>query len=78
MIVNILDYRDHRFNFRRVNATIFPMIYPNNTRPDRTKFEITDDMPIFDTRLNVTVIEAIEWANNIGFEVELGLNNPDY
>lgn len=76
MIVNILDYRSDRFNFSRIDATIIPFVYENNMRPDGTFFKRTNEMPLFDTLSDVNIIEAIEWANNQGFDLELGLNDP--
>ena len=52
-----------------------PISYPNSTRPDGTIFKITDEMPVFDTKIHISVKEAIEWANSLGFDVELGLED---
>ena len=76
MLVNIKDNRKDQTKFLCIEAVIEPMYYDDDDLKNHgLKFTLTDDTFTCEWKNNISVYEAIEWANSLKFDVELFLYN---
>ena len=72
MIYNIIDKRTRPYRWREVNAIIEATSHDNACK-DADQQQPTDDDLTYDERENITLAEAIEWANKESSPVTLYL-----
>ncbi|MBX3564906.1 MAG: hypothetical protein KF730_10060 [Sphingomonas sp.] len=72
MICNIIDKRTRPYRWREVNA-IIEATSRDNASEDADQLPPTTDDLIYDERENVTLAEAIRWANQEPSQVTLYL-----
>jgi hypothetical protein len=69
MIYNILDERERRFRWEKVNAVVESTSCDNGVR-DSDQATLTDDL-LYSYRDGISLREAIAWANNLSESVTL-------
>jgi hypothetical protein len=72
MILNIVDNRKLRYRWKRINAVAEPTWHDNKCK-DADQAEVTQDERDYEERNNISVTEAIKWADNLSFPVTLYL-----
>ena len=72
MIWNIIDRRERRYRWKRVNAIIEPTWHCNSCR-DSDQAEEDPDARVYEQREGISLAEEVEWANAKPYPVTLFL-----
>jgi hypothetical protein len=72
MICNIVDEREHRYRWKRINAIVEPTWHDNSCR-DSDQAEVDSDARVYEQRKNISVAEAVAWASAKPYSVTLFL-----
>jgi hypothetical protein len=72
MILNVVDNRKLQYRWKRINAVVEPTWHDNKCK-DADQAEATQDELDYEERNNISVSEAIKWANDLSFSVTLYL-----
>ena len=73
MIWNIIDKRRRPYRWKTVNAIIEPT-YHDNTVADSDQVEdVPENFSPYDERENISVSDAVQWANSVKYPVTLYL-----
>ena len=64
MICNIIDRREHRFHWKRINA-IVEATWHDNLKPDSDQAEKDPHDVAYKQREDISLAEAIAWANGL-------------
>jgi hypothetical protein len=72
MICNIIDNRERRYRWKRINAIIEPTWHCNSCR-DSDQAEEDPDARVYEQCENISLTEAVEWANAKPYPVTLFL-----
>ena len=73
MIWNIVDKRSRNYRWRKVNAVIENVANDNSCQDTDIFDEENDCAPIYEDKRNISLHEAIEWAEAISGKVTLYL-----
>ena len=76
MIANIIDNRKRRFRWKKVNAVVEATCHDNAT-DDADEALHHPDSPVYDSRLAISVADALAWANEMSGAVTLFLYDLD-
>jgi hypothetical protein len=71
-ITNIIDRRRRRYRFNAVYAIVEPAWYKNGADADQAERPESDSFT-YDERSNISVADAIQWANSFRSQVTLFL-----
>src|SRR5260370_27487839 len=72
MIWNIIDRRERRYRWKRVNAIIEPTSHDNCCQ-DSDQAEEDPDAAIYEQREGISLAKAVEWADAKPYRVTLYL-----
>jgi hypothetical protein len=72
MIWNIIDNRERRYRWKRINAIIEPT-WQDNSCQDSDQAEVDRDASCYEERMNISVAEAVAWATAQPYAVTLHL-----
>jgi hypothetical protein len=72
MILNIIDHRERPYRWQRIKAIVEPTWHDNGVRDSDHAARGLDDF-IIDHREDVSLAEAIAWANGLAQHVTLYL-----
>jgi hypothetical protein len=72
MIWNIIDKRERRYRWKRINAIIEPTWHDNSCH-DSDQAEEDLDAGVYEQREGISLAEAVEWANAKPYPVTLFL-----
>ena len=75
MILNIVDNRKSQYRWKRIRSVVEPTWHDNKCK-DADQAEATQGELDYEERDNISVDEAIIWANDLGFSVTLYLYDP--
>lgn len=76
MILNIIDCRTRPYRRRRIRANVEPT-WHDNSCPDADRAEPTPGEWEFDKRRDLSLADAIAWANGLPYAVTLFLYDDD-
>ncbi len=62
MLCNIVDHRDRRYRWKRVNAIIEPIFYDNSCA-DSDQAEQDPQAAVYEQREGISLGEAVAWAS---------------
>jgi hypothetical protein len=72
MICNIIDRRKHCYRWERINA-IVEATWHDNSNPESDKAERAFDDVVYDQREDISLSDAVAWANGLAGCVTLYL-----
>jgi hypothetical protein len=72
MIWNIIDNRERRYRWKRINAIIEPTWHCNSCR-DSDQAEEDPDARVYEQREDISLAEAVKWANGKSYPITLFL-----
>jgi hypothetical protein len=75
MILNVVDNRKQRYRWKRVNAVAEPTWHDNRCEDADQAGPAQDELD-YEERRNISVSDAIKWANDLPFAVTLYLYDP--
>jgi hypothetical protein len=72
VILNIIDRRSSCYRWQKVNA-IIEATWHDNSVPGSDQAEVSYELPDFEEREGLSVLEAVQWASDVPTSVTLYL-----